>query len=43
MFFSNKFEQLYSDLESKNVIVGEIVDMPSGRVFNFAVMEKVKY
>ncbi|WP_026907389.1 VOC family protein [Paucisalibacillus globulus] len=39
MFFSDRFEQLYSDLKSKNVVVGEIVDMPSGRVFNFADSE----
>lgn len=36
MFFSNQFDQLYTDLLSKDVTVGEIVTMPTGRVFNFA-------
>jgi lactoylglutathione lyase len=39
MFFSNNFDNLYSDLSNKNVKVGEIVKMPSGRVFNFADSE----
>lgn len=39
MFFSNKFDGLYSDLSNKHVTVGEIVNMPSGRVFNFADSE----
>ena len=39
MFFSKNFDKLYSDLLSKNVTVGEIVNMPSGRVFNFADSE----
>ncbi|WP_078380780.1 VOC family protein [Sutcliffiella halmapala] len=50
MFFSENLEKLFNDLSSKNVTVGEIVNMPSGRVFNFAdsennyfaVMEKSK-
>ncbi|WP_368505173.1 VOC family protein [Alkalihalophilus sp. As8PL] len=36
MFFSESFEQLHSDLTNKKITVGEIVNMPSGRVFNFA-------
>jgi len=36
MFFSKNIDNLYSDLSNKNVTVGEIVNMPSGRVFNFA-------
>ena len=36
MFFSENFDSLYSDLSYKNVTVGEIVNMPSGRIFNFA-------
>ncbi|THE13004.1 VOC family protein [Bacillus timonensis] len=36
MFFTDDVEQLYSNLKSKNVKVGDIVDMPSGKVFNFA-------
>ncbi|MFC4618901.1 VOC family protein [Camelliibacillus cellulosilyticus] len=50
MFFTEDLDQLRNDLSSKNVTVGEIVSMPSGRVFNFAdreenyfaVMESVK-
>lgn len=36
MFFTENFDQLYSDLLNKKITVGEIVDMPTGRVFNFA-------
>lgn len=39
MFFSNKFDELHSKLVNNNVTVGEIVEMPSGRVFNFADSE----
>ncbi|PWW02449.1 lactoylglutathione lyase [Paenibacillus cellulosilyticus] len=36
MFFTDSFDNLYSDLKNKNVKVGDIVNLPSGRVFNFA-------
>ncbi|WP_054025609.1 VOC family protein [Bacillus sp. FJAT-28004] len=36
MFFTENFDQLHSDLSNKNVTVGDIITMPSGRVFNFA-------
>lgn len=36
MFFTEHFEQLHGDLSNKSVTVGDIVTMPSGRVFNFA-------
>ncbi|MFJ5566170.1 VOC family protein [Lysinibacillus xylanilyticus] len=36
MFFSEDIDKLYNDLLNKNVIVGEMVNMSSGRVFNFA-------
>ncbi len=36
MFFSETLDHLHSDLSNKNIKVGEIVDMPFGRVFNFA-------
>lgn len=39
MFFSNDLDKLYSDLSRQNVTVGEMVTMPSGRVFNFADSE----
>jgi lactoylglutathione lyase len=50
MFNTEELDVLYNDLTKKNIIVGEIVNMPSGRVFNFAdseqnyfaVMEKFK-
>lgn len=40
MFFSKNLDKLYNDLLSENIIVGEIVNMPSGRVFNFADNEE---
>lgn len=48
MFFTENLEVLYKDFLTKNITVGEIVNMPFGRVFNFsdregnyfAVMEK---
>ncbi|MCZ2259516.1 glyoxalase [Sporosarcina sp. G11-34] len=36
LLFSNNLDELYKDLTKKQVTVGEIVTMPSGRVFNFA-------
>ncbi|WP_156575182.1 VOC family protein [Bacillus luti] len=39
MFFSKDFDRLYSNLVNKNVTVGEIVTMPTGRIFNFADSE----
>ena len=50
MFFTDNLDKLYENLSNKNITVGEIVNMPSGRVFNFAdseenyfaVMEKSK-
>ncbi|PQD93717.1 glyoxalase/bleomycin resistance/extradiol dioxygenase family protein [Pradoshia eiseniae] len=40
MFFTEKLEELHSDLSNKNITVGDIVNMPSGRVFNFADNEE---
>lgn len=39
MFFSENVEELYQDFLDKNITVGEMVDMPSGKVFNFADSE----
>jgi lactoylglutathione lyase len=39
LFFSENLDQLHNDLLNKNVTVGEIVNIPSGRVFNFADSE----
>ncbi|WP_100405601.1 VOC family protein [Bacillus solitudinis] len=36
MFFTDDLDKLYTDYTSKDITVGEIVEMPSGRVFNFA-------
>lgn len=36
MFYSDDVEQLYSDLANKNVTLGEMVNLPSGKIFNFA-------
>ncbi|MCF6411425.1 VOC family protein [Pseudalkalibacillus salsuginis] len=40
MFFTENLDQLYSDLSNKNVTVGEIVNIPTGKVFNFADHEE---
>ncbi len=39
MFFSENVEELYQDFLDKDITVGEMVDMPSGKVFNFADSE----
>lgn len=36
MFFSQDIDQLRNELVNKKVTVGDIVEMPTGRVFNFA-------
>ncbi|QHW29763.1 VOC family protein [Paenibacillus rhizovicinus] len=36
MFQSDQFDALNSDLKNKGVKVGEIMEIPTGRVFNFA-------
>ncbi|AIQ63952.1 glyoxalase [Paenibacillus stellifer] len=36
MYFTEDLDQLYRDLTSKKVTVGEIMELPGGRVFNFA-------
>ncbi|MGR3775984.1 VOC family protein [Bacillus paramycoides] len=40
MFFSNNLDQLYKDLSEKNVTVGKIMNLPTGRAFNFADSEQ---
>ena len=40
MFYSESIEKLFKDFSDKNITVGEIVSMPTGRVFNFADNEK---
>ncbi|AOZ92263.1 VOC family protein [Paenibacillus crassostreae] len=36
LFFSDNLDQLYKDYSDKNITVGELVNVPEGRVFNFA-------
>ncbi|MBB5181326.1 lactoylglutathione lyase [Planomicrobium koreense] len=36
MFFTEDVEKLFKEFTEKNITVGGIVDMPSGKVFNFA-------
>ncbi|WP_252504782.1 VOC family protein [Sporosarcina sp. Marseille-Q4943] len=36
LLFTENLDALYEDLKSKQVTVGELVTMPTGRVFNFA-------
>lgn len=36
LLFTENLDALYEDLKSKEVKVGELVTMPTGRVFNFA-------
>ncbi|MGQ4666165.1 VOC family protein [Metabacillus halosaccharovorans] len=36
LFFSDNLDELYNRLQNKDVTVGDIVDMPNGRVFNFS-------
>lgn len=40
MFFTKDLDQLHTNLKNKNITVGDIVNMPSGRVFNFADNEE---
>lgn len=40
MFFSDQFDVLYNKLVNNNVTVGEVMKMPTGRVFNFADNEE---
>lgn len=36
MFATEDIEQLYQDYQDKDITVSDLVDMPQGRVFNFA-------
>ncbi|HSJ38614.1 MAG TPA: VOC family protein [Planococcus sp. (in: firmicutes)] len=50
MFYTDSVDQLYADFKEKGVMTGELVDMGTGRSFNFAddegnyfaVMERVE-
>lgn len=39
LFYANDFEQFRNELAEKGVTVGDIVEMPTGRTFNFADAE----
>ncbi|MET4561747.1 VOC family protein [Lysinibacillus parviboronicapiens] len=36
MFYAENLTELYQDFQTKGIIVGDLVTMPMGRVFNFA-------
>ena len=36
LFFSENLDRLYQDFKDKEITVGQLVTMPSGRVFNFS-------
>lgn len=36
MFYSDQLEQFHDELKAKGVTVGDLVAMPTGKVFNFA-------
>lgn len=40
MFYTDDLDKLHADLIAKGVTIGEIVNMPTGRVFNFADLEE---
>lgn len=36
MFYAQNLEELYEDFKAKGITVGEFMNMPFGKVFNFA-------
>lgn len=40
LFFTEDIEKLYNKLTDNNVTVGEIINMPTGKTFNFADSEE---
>jgi lactoylglutathione lyase len=40
MFYTENLDQLHGELTNRNIKVGEIINMPTGRVFNFADNEE---
>lgn len=41
MFFSENLDRLYTDLTNKNVTVGEMVTMPSGKVLTLLIVKEL--
>ncbi|AMY05108.1 VOC family protein [Staphylococcus condimenti] len=39
MFGTDDIDKLYADFQSKGIFIGELVESPQGRVFNFADSE----
>lgn len=39
MFYANNLQQMYEDFKARGVTVGDLVEMPMGKVFNFADAE----
>jgi len=39
MFYADNIEAMYDDFKAKGVTVGQLVEMPMGKVFNFADAE----
>ena len=40
MFYAENLDELYRDYQTKGITVGEFMEMPFGKVFNFADDEK---
>ncbi|WP_394238154.1 VOC family protein [Niallia oryzisoli] len=40
LFFTRDLDQMYQDFKNKEITVGDIVEVPEGRVFNFADHEE---
>ncbi|WP_136605331.1 VOC family protein [Paenibacillus dokdonensis] len=40
MFFADNLDELHNSLSNKNIKVGDIVNLPTGKVFNFADNEE---
>lgn len=36
MFYANDLQHMYEDFKTKGITVGDLVEMPIGKVFNFA-------
>lgn len=43
MFYTDNAERLRDDLKSKGIKVGEIMELPTGKVFNFADDEEIYF
>lgn len=40
MFYAQNLEELYEDFKAKGITVGEFIELPFGKVFNFADEEE---